>query len=335
MEEGLNERMEQQGAVTSALDGTNVLSLSDEQLVLVAALKHALGSECYRHAFTRSRCLKLCSTGHEYWIDRLYGQGVLLRDNGEAAEGVDESHGDTRRREPAYVLVSLPGVDTADSARLKEHGFTDEEGLEVLWLDYATSECMAYLRTLMERPCHLVMTREDHDQASGTIEAALKRYSIANLWHAIGKVVQDVTALSHKKYFNPRSAAAIVPNALRLHLEQSEATKRPLGKSDRPCVQPLPALGRVFMEVWGLDDNTCGRDVFRLFARICKATTSATTVFDREAISHLLRRVVELDVAAEALGTFAVSILAGDSMDQALRDVATTYRLAALESPPD
>lgn len=76
-----------------------------------------------------------------------------------------------------------------------------------LWLDYAVSDCMAYL--FSECSLHGLETdAEDDIKIKSILRTALETWSIAQLWSVIWKVVRDAASLSTRVYYSKAKAAA-------------------------------------------------------------------------------------------------------------------------------
>ncbi|MGV2862951.1 hypothetical protein [Achromobacter sp. AGC39] len=185
---------------------------------------------------------------------------------------------------------------------------------------------MAYL--FDQTSLYGLQTSEEEDALIvNTLRSALQRYSIVDLWAVLSMVVTRAVKNSAKPYFNSRRAASTMPKTLRRYLELVDAGQRQLYEWRRPHGQPTPALGQVFWDRWSIDEKTPGREVIRLFVQLRNASQPTSVTYTREEISQLLRRMLALDVAPEALTTFAEAISAGDSMDQAHRAVAVGHDL--------
>lgn len=300
------------------------LGAPDEVVLLVLALNRALGGRYFEIAFNAERCSSLSSIQHDNLLMRLYEAGALVHNPGKAPADAYELKDDSLRYYPGRVVFEATqsvhdGIDIV--ACLENREFTNGAALVLLWLEYATGECMAYLLDQAGRH-GLQMSVEEDALITNTLRNALHRHSIAKLWNALWKVVRDAAAKSTTKYFNARRAASTLPNALRTHLAEVESGPRRLQEWRRPPAQPRPALGEIFWDQWSIDETTPGHDVSQLFGRLSDPSQARPATYTREAISHLLRQTLALDQAPEALSTFAEAILAGGSMDDALDAMA-------------
>ncbi|MPS79711.1 MAG: hypothetical protein E2591_16725 [Achromobacter sp.] len=305
------------------------LNAPDDIAILVLALNRALGGRYFQITFQSELCSSLCSAYHQDFLTRLFDEGVLVHNPLKAPSDAYEFAGDTiHHHYERVVFEAAPSVldDIEVISHLENRAFTNGAALCSLWLEYATDECMAYF--LDQTSQHGMQTSENENALIvNTLRSALHRYSIAQLWNGLWQVVKRAAELSTRQYFNSRRAASTIPKAFRTHLELVDAGQRRLYEWWRPHGQPKPTLGQIFWDRWSIDDKTPGQEVIRLFAQFREPSHPTSLTYTREEISQLLRQILALDVAPEALTTFAEAISAGDSMDLALRAVAVGHDL--------
>lgn len=307
----------------------NYLEAPDDIAVLVLALNRALGGRYFQISFKSELCSSLCSTGLDSLLTRLLDQGALIHCPLKApANAYEFEGGKIRYYYSRVVFEATPSAhdDIDIISCLENRPFINGAVLTPLWLEYAAGECMAYFLDLT-RMHGLETEMQEEEKVLNTVRTALERYSISNLWSAIWKVIQDAAALSTTQYYNNRRAAATLPNKLRNHLATVEAGKKRLGIWKRTSKQPLPALGHVFHQIFGVDENTPGEDVVKQFAALAPSEHLESPVFDRETISDILRQALTQDIAPEVLSTFAATIKSGGSMDEALYAVIVGHDL--------
>lgn len=305
------------------------LNAPDDIAILVLALNRALGGRYFQIAFKSELCSSLCSAYHEDLLTRLFDEGVLVQNPRKASRDAYEVGEETVHY--YYERVVFEAARSAHDdieiiATVENRAFSDGAALSALWLEYAIGECMAYL--FDQTSLYGLQTSQEEDALIvNTLRSALQRYSIVDLWAVLSMVVTRAVKNSAKPYFNSRRAASAMPETLRRYLELVDAGQRQLYEWRRPHRQPTPTLGQVFWDRWNIDEKTPGREVIRLFAQLRNASQPTSVTYTREEISQLVRRMLALDVAPEALTTFAEAISAGDSMDQALRTVAVGHDL--------
>lgn len=312
----------------------NYASLPDDIALILIALDRSLGARAFECTFFRRECGSLAPVWEDPFLTRLFEAGVIADDPQASRpdayileKGVLSHYNDktayfvvpdSHARNPQDGIMILTGRQYGDAAAIHS-----------LWLDYAETECLAYLfeQTNAHR---LGVTLENAIAIQATLRQALRQYSIAELWSVIWKVVRDAAALARREYYTIAKAEATIPNKLARHLEAAGKGKGGawVKEWDRPHDQPSGTLGQVFFEYFGLDEKTRGLDVSALIASKVAGEKPASFVIDKKlssAIKGMFQRVVQAGAEAELLANFAVALRENLSFEDAVRKMEERF----------
>jgi hypothetical protein len=297
-------------------------AITDDLALLVLALDRAFGNQLFNTSFKRSQCVNFVPANAGNYITRLLHAGLLI-DNSERASPdayfLKENQLCYYSNRVVYEAVpdKVFGACQDVMSILIDRPFNQGEVLRSLWVEYATIDCIAYISFHCSK--YGLETNEEEDkEIENTLRVALNTYSVACLWCAIWKVIKDAAALSTRKYYNRRKAAATISGKLKRHLEDVTQGKRQLSPWTRPAHQVAGTLGELFYEMWKIDENTPGTEVVAIFATHPKTNEKPEFSLSRLVVTELLRRTIEHDLAPEMLMTFANSIAEGESFEAAL-----------------
>ena len=207
-------------------------------------------------------------------------------------------------------------------AFLSGRAFDDATPLRALWLEYATSDCFAYLRDQCLAHNLWCLEQDSEQEAQDTLKNALHTYCVAELWSIIWKVVKDAAALSTRDYYNTKKAADTIPGKLMRHLEMVAKGKASVKLWDRPSDQPAGTIGQVFYELFGIDENTSGQRVFEIITPAPDPSANADPELTadelRPSTNVLLQRSLEKELGPEMMLAFASAVRQGLSVVEAI-----------------
>ena len=247
-------------------------SVPDDIAVMLLALDSAIAPRLATGAFTVQDCKGLAPLHVSHFIDRLVDARVLREEPTKAPRGTYYLkggelwvHGDQR----VYGLVPDQRLSTREElvSAFQDRDFFDGPALYSLWLDYAEADCMCYFHAHSRIYSHDLYEHEVVEVKS-ILRDALKRYSVAQMWFVIWKVVKDAASLANREYYNRAKAAATIPGKVRRYLERVQKESLRVRHWDRPESQPAGTLGMVFMELFGLDEHSTGEEAHQVFSQL-------------------------------------------------------------------
>lgn len=305
--------------------------IPDDLAIILMALNRTLGSNIFERTFFRSECRSLAPTDTDSFITKLWHGGVILDDPRKAKPNAYFLKDDQLwhyNNLVAYFVIHDENCEIAENALmlLQNRPFRDVASLRALWLDYAVSDCMAYL--FGQTDLH-GMSIDDVgiQEIRATLHTALQRYSISELWSAIWKVVKDAAALAQREYYNKAKATATISGKLMRHLESVAKGKAELKLWDRPADQPAGTIGQVFYDFFDLDENARGAELDIYFPENDVQSTSTVVLTDalRSSIDALISRVKKQGCSPEMMLSFAEAISQGLKFDDAVRRIEDQY----------
>lgn len=309
------------------------VTIPDDLALLLIALEKAINPRLLNGSFTQSDCRSLASVNIEKLIERLWQANLVVDLPSKAAPGAYVLKDKKLYQYPkkvTYVLVPDAAIGKNEEAFsiLTMRDFCDYQVIRQLWLDYALSDCMAYL--VDQNTTHGLETSLEADaEISSTFRTALNTYSVAQLWSIIWKVVRDAASLSTREYYNKAKAAATIPGKIRRNLEQVAKSDVHLKDWTRPIRQPAGTLGDVFYEYFGIDESTLGSTVREMFSPMIISTdhlkVDPPPDVIEEQVRILMREALAHDLSANVMLHFAERIRNGDDALAALDAVFTTY----------
>jgi hypothetical protein len=314
-------------------------SIPDDLALLLVALEKAINPRLLSGSFMRSDCRSLQSVDSGNLIQRLWAAKLIVDLPSKATLGAYFLKNGQVWHSPdkvTYVFVpdALSGKNEEAFTVLTTRDFCDYPAIRQLWLDYALSDCMAYF--FEQTATHgLDTSSEANAEISSTLRTALDKYSVAQLWSVIWKIVRDAASLSTREYYNKAKAAATIPGKIKRNLEQVARGNVHLKDWTRPIDQPAGTLGDVFYEYFGINENTLGSTVQEMFSEPDIGTDRLNVDPPPEVIEGqtriLMRQALARDISASVMLHFAGRIRNGDDARTALDAVFAAYPL--LENP--
>lgn len=310
-------------------------AIPDDLALLLIALEKAINPRLLNGSFMRSDCRSLASVDSGKLIQRLWTARLVVDLPSKAALGayfLEEEQVWHFSEKVTYVFVPDAEIGKNEEAFsvLTMRDFCDHRAIRQLWLDYALSDCMAYL--FDQSTTHGLETSSEADaEISSTLRTALNTYSVAQLWSVIWKIVRDAASLSTREYYNRAKAAATIPGKIKRNLEQVARGDVHLKAWTRPIHQPAGTLGDVFYEFFGIDENTLGSTVREMFSEVAIGTDHLKVDPPPEVIEEqiriLMRQALAQDISASVMLHFADRIRNGDDALAALDAVFAAYPL--------
>lgn len=212
---------------------------------------------------------------------------------------------------------------------LEQIELQDNQAIRNLWLEFATADCMSYLFSRCE--LHgLILEEDDKQDIYSKLHAALRKYSVSQLWSVIWKIVEDAAALSTRDYYTRSKAAATLPKKLQVRLEKIERGQANFGQEwKRPTLQPAGTLGQIFAELYDINESTLGSDVMVLFADPIPILGGPPVDPSPEELTELALKLMNAALghysASEVLLCFADAIRSGANVKDAINDVFEIY----------
>jgi transcription elongation factor Elf1 len=317
----------------------NYDAIPDDVALILIALEKAINPRLLTGSFMRDDCRRLVPGDSDKFIRRLWNAQVILDLPSKAAPGayfLKEGKVWHYNNKVAYFLVPDTSRGKGEEAFtvLTMREYSDHKAIRQLWLDYALSDCMAYLYD--QCAIHRLDTSiEDDAEVSSILRTALETFSVAQLWSVIWKIVRDAASLSAREYYNQAKAAATIPGKIKRHLEKIVKDNATLKAWTRPANQPAGTLGDVLYENFGIDEDTPGSMVMSAFADPepetdqIKADPPAEVIENR--VCTLMRQALAHNLGATAILYFADCIRSGDDAKAALEAVFAAYPV--LEEP--
>jgi hypothetical protein len=314
-------------------------SIPDDLALLLLALDKAINPRLLSGSFMFSDCRGLVSGDCGNLIQRLWGAKLIVDLPSKATLGaysLKDGQVWHFADKVTYVFVpdALSGKNEEAFTVLTTRDFCDYPAIRQLWLDYAVTDCMAYL--FEQSATHGLETSSEADaEVSSTLRTALDAYSVAQLWSVIWKIVRDAATLSTREYYSKAKAAATIPGKIKRNLERVARGNVHLKAWTRPIDQPAGTLGDVFYEYFGIDENTLGSTVQEMLsepnigADHLKVDPSPEVIEGQTRI--LMRQALARDITASVMLLFADRIRNGDDALTALDAVLAAYPL--LENP--
>jgi hypothetical protein len=323
----LQERLKALIPVRAAMT-VQCLELPDDVVLILLALDRAINPRLATGSFKRDDCSALAPAYVSTFIDKLRDARAIVdhphlaKPDAYVLEDGKLYHYGNR---VVYKLVpdSQIGAGEALLSLLQTKELTNNVAIRNLWLDYATADCMAYLFNQCE--LHGLPTDQElNEKIYSAFRVALMKYSVAQLWNLIWKIVRDAATLSTRGYSNRPKAALTLPGKLQRYLEKLErGDALPLKEWDRPDWQPAGTLGHIFAEVYSIDETTMGVDVMAIFAD--PITSDDTPDSKAEALqlsaNRFLSAALAHDTAISALTYLADGIREGLELHDAISQV--------------
>jgi hypothetical protein len=310
-------------------------SIPDDLALILLALEKAINPRLLTGSFQRSDCRGLAPVDNGNLIQRLWAAKLVVDLPSKATLGayfLKDGQVWHFADKVTYVFVpdALNGKNEEAFSVLTTRDFCDYQAIRQLWLDYALSDCMAYL--FEQSSTHGLETSSEADaEISSTLRTALDRYSVAQLWSVIWKIVRDAASLSTREYYNKTKAAATIPGKIKRNLEQVAKGNVHLNAWTRPIEQPAGTLGDVFYEYFKIDENTLGSTVQEMLSELdiganqLKVDPPAEVIEGQTRI--LMRQALARDISASVMLHFADRIRNGDDALTALDAVFAAYPL--------
>lgn len=333
----LNKRLEDIARRNQALT-VNYEAIPDDVALILIALDNAINPRLITGAFRCDECRGLAPGSTNNFLQKLWDAGVIIDQPSLSPEGAyflkdgDVWH---YRSKAAYSLVADETLGRTEETlnALRMRVYKQLPLIRQLWLDYALSDCMAYLyeQCALHR---LEIGDESDPQVRSILRTALETYSVAQLWSVIWKVVRDAASLSAREYYNQAKAAATISGKIKRHLERVAKGTASAKVWSRPVDQPAGTLGDLFYEYFGVDEDTLGTDMMEAFTDPDLAEHGAVVVDPPEEVIEGVARTMMLQAStqgleATALLFFADCIRSGDDVKAALDAVLVAYPMLA------
>ncbi|MEF9901500.1 MAG: hypothetical protein RR736_23840 [Pseudomonas sp.] len=294
--------------------------LTDDVVLILQAIDALIGPRLTQGTFSRIDCNELTPMGADDFIDRLYEQDVLEDDPTAARPEAYFLKDGTVWHKKSMVRYFLPPETSLGAGEeafrvLLDREFSDAEALSNLWLDYAVTDVMRYLH--YQCAVHnQTLEFEAIEKIEGTVRHGLRKYSVAQMWFIMWKVVRDAAALASRTYYNLEKAAATIPTKIRKQLEIADQGTGPRNDWSRPEPHIAGSLGMVFNSLFGLDEFSKGAKVIDLFTRLGDQGRGDAELHDLAAA--FMKETLEGQRSLPALEAFAEMVRTGLSTEDAL-----------------
>lgn len=313
------------------------MALPDDVVLILLALDRAINPRLETGSFRRGDCSALAPAYISTFIDKLvHARAIVDHPQLAKPDTYFLQDGKVYRYTDQIVYKLVPDTQLGGGSTLlgllEAKQLTNNAAIRNLWLDYATADCMAYLFNQCE--LHGLPTDQElNDKIHSAIRVTLMKYSVAQVWNLIWKIVRDAATLSTRDYYTRPKAAGTMPGKIQRQLEKIErGDALPLKEWGRPDWQPAGTLGHLFQELYAIDETTMGADVMAVFADPA-ATGHANSKEDalQSTANHFLSAALAHDMAGNALACLAEGIQEGLELHDAINQVLE--RLPTLGEP--
>lgn len=299
--------------------------LPDDAALILQAIYALVGQRLTQGTFNRVDCDELTPMGADDFIDRLYAQDILEDDPTAArAEAYFLKDGEVwyKKSQAHYFLppdTRFGGAEDAFSLLL-EREFSDAEALTNLWLDYAVTDVMRYLHYQCSMH-NQILELEAIEKIEGTVRHGLRKYSIAQMWFIMWKVVRDAAALASRTYYSREKAVATIPTKIRKQLEFADQGSELRNDWSRPESHIAGSLGMIFNSKFDLDEFSKGAKVIEMFT--CLGNKERSGIELNELAVAFMKETLENQSSLPALEAFTEMVRAGLSTGDALMETIT------------
>lgn len=300
----------------------NYADLTDDQRFILLAIEGLIAPRLAQGAFPESSCEALAPWDGSSYVLRLSRAGVIWDDPRAAQRGTYYLLDGELQAYPNSIQFFLPpdevlGRGVGPLETILERGFTDAQAMSNLWLDYAVGDVLRYLMDQCRVYNH-DLDDEGIDKIKATVRSALHRYSVAQLWFVMWKVVKDAASLANREYYNRYKAAATIPNKIRKQIERADKQDGIQKYWDRPDHHIVGTLGMAFLDVFEIDELTEGRQALAKFAQL----GAQPSVEDVQGIaSHFMQGALNNNISLRAMEQFAELIREGFDAHGALNEL--------------
>ncbi len=293
--------------------------LTDDQRFILLAIEGLIAPRLAQGTFPASSCETLAPWQGSSYLMRLFEAGVLWDSPQAAQRGTYYLLDGNLQAYPHSIQFFLPpdtvlgrGAEPLESILARE--FTDTQAMTNLWLDYAVGEVIRYLMDQCRVYSH-DLDDEDIDKIKATVRSALHRYSVAQLWFVMWKVVKDAASLANREFYNRYKAAATIPNKIVRQIERADKQDGIERFWDRPEHHIVGALGMAFLAVFEIDELTEGKRALAKFAQL----GAQPSVKDAQDIaSNFMQDALNNNASLRAMEQFAELIREGFDAQGAL-----------------
>ena len=296
-------------------------ALPDDICVLLLALDALIGPGLATGTFRKNECDGLAPYGSGHFFMRLCEEGLISDSPLKASPGtyvVADGELRMRSNQGEFYLVAdeKDGRVEEVTGRLAGREFTNTKALFELWLEYAESDVMRYLLDLCET-YRLILGPDELDEIRDALRQGLHIYSVAQLWFVMWIVVKAASSYASHRHSNRTKASATIPKKIRSQIEKAIQGDG-IGRSwNRPDGHPAGSLGDVFLNIFKINEQTDGRQVFRKFVLLNRSNVEGKD--DLEVLAALfMRRALESQNAGAALVSLAEAVRAGSNATEAL-----------------
>lgn len=306
--------------------------IPDDIALIALALDRTVASGLVGRSITYRDCRALAPMGADEFFLRLRIARVLSdapRTTAAAAYSLDAKGGLSFDMDRAkFFLVPDERLGAGEEAFQKIVGrsFDDKRSLLRLWFDYAATDCMSYLN----EQCHeqgLEVPENQVKDIRSAIRTAVQFYSISQVWCLLWKVVKEVSGIAHHRFYKDDGAGGTISERLLHHYEQNRKRKKELKSWNRVDFLPAGMLGKVFKERFGIDQDTSGVAVARLFSEGPSVREEIEASIDAK-VKQLMDSALAAGSGAAAIYDFAELIRNGVGTVDAVEKIAKIYSVS-------
>jgi len=291
------------------------LDLPDDVVILLQAIDAVVTPRLTQGTFTMKDCEELTPFASNEFVMRLYKADTLLDDPRVAGPGAYSLQDDKVWIKFYQLHFFLPPDETYGRGEeafklLIDRKFADSEALINLWLDYAVGDVLRYL---FDQCSNYNQTLEDDaiERIKSTVRHGLRKYSVAQLWFVMWKVVKDAASLASREYYTRAKATSTIPKKIRKQLEIADQEGGIRRSWDRPDPHIAGSLGMLFATLFGIDEYSPGEKVLGIFTLLGERASEAADAELDSLANSFMRGALEGQNAAPALEAFAEMIRAG------------------------
>lgn len=304
-------------------------AVPDDIALILIALERAIAPRLIGGRFAYGDCDMLAPMYVQEFIDRVWRAGLLRDDPRKARPGTYLlNKGNLAYYRDSISIFLVPddflGGGTEAFQTIVNRPFDDKQSLLKLWYDYAMADCMSYLYD----QCHvyrLDVPQDKVEDIKSTIRTALQFYSVSQVWCLLWKVVKDASSLANHRFYNDEKAAATISGKLLRHYEQARKSNSDVKNWSRVDSLPAGMLGQVFTEYFGIDENTSGVTVSKMFSEYEPLNREEIEASIDVQVQRLMTSALANNLGAAVMFDFAELIRNGAEICEAIELVLEIY----------
>ncbi|WP_283188862.1 hypothetical protein [Pseudomonas sp. PMCC200344] len=319
----LAKHIERVDALTTRYD-----EIPDDLSLIALALDRAVASGLVGRSFSYRESRSLAPMGAEDFVDRLWSAQVLTdapRATGASAYSANDNGLSYYKDRIKLALVpdEKLGAGVEAFQKIAARSFDDKPRLLNLWFDYAVAECMSYLYEQSHKE-KLDVPRNQVEEIKNAIRTAVQFYSISQVWCLLWKAVKEVSGQAEDRNYKRDDAGTTISQRLLHHYEKTRKGNKEAKRWGRIEFLSAGTLGKIFKERFGIDHDSSGVAVARLFSEGPSVREEIEASIDAK-VKQLMACALAAGSGAAAIYDFAELIRNGAATSEAVELIAKIY----------